>query len=301
MDKLAQYRVFVRVAEMSSFIKAAHSLDLPRATISSAVQQLETALGARLLHRTTRSVRLTPDGERLLDQARELLAHADELEQIFHNPHGEVSGRLNIDTPSRLARRFIAPALPDLLSRHPRLQIFLSSTDRMTDPVREGMDCVVRVGTPIDSSLASRPLGKVTLINCAAPDYLHRHGQPHAPQELLAGHHMIGYASPVTGRPLPWQYQNMNGRETSLQLSHQVMVNNAENYIACCQAGLGLIQIPRFDVQHLLDSGLLVEVMPEYRTSTMPVSLLYPHRRQRSRRLIAFADWFTEVISPHLS
>lgn len=109
MDKLDQYRVFVQVAEMGSFIKAAHALELPRASVSAAIQQLESAMGARLLHRTTRQVRLTADGMQLLERVRLFLSDAEDIDQLFHVSQRTISGRLNVDVPSRIARRLIAP------------------------------------------------------------------------------------------------------------------------------------------------------------------------------------------------
>lgn len=300
MDRFEQYRVFVQVAEMGSFIKAANALELPRASVSAAVQQLEAQLGARLLHRTTRQVRLTADGGQLLDRVRPLLGEVEEIEQLFQAGQRQVAGRLRVDVPSRIARRLIAPALPALLRRHPRLHLFLGSSDRAIDLVQEGVDCAVRIGTLHDSSLVVRPLGTIALINCASPAYLRDHGVPQRPDELHPGHWMVGYASPTTGRELPWEYRAGDGAEHTLEVPSQVVANNAESYIACCRAGLGLIQIPRFDVQHLLDAGELVEVMPAYRAASMPVSLLYPHRRQRSRRLALFQEWFEELMREHL-
>ncbi|AVJ35223.1 LysR family transcriptional regulator [Stenotrophomonas sp. MYb57] len=300
MDRFDQYRVFAQVAEMGSFIKAAHALEVPRASVSAAIQQLETQLSVRLLHRTTRQVRLTPDGEQLLDRVRPLLAEVEEINQLFQASQRQVSGRLIIDAPSRIARRVIAPALPGLLRRHPRLQLILGSTDRAIDLVQEGVDCAIRIGALHDSSLVVRPLGNIALINCASPAYLSEHGEPQQLAELPDGHWTVGYASPKSGRELPWEYLSSNGSEQLLDVPSRVIVNNAESYIACCLAGLGLIQIPRFDVQHLLDSGQLVEVMPTCRAAPMPVSLLYPHRRQRSRRLATFHEWFEAVMQPHL-
>lgn len=299
MDRLQQYRIFIQVADMGSFIRASHALELPRASVSSAIQSLEADLGTRLLHRTTRRVQLTADGEQLLERVRLLLADAENVEALFSTRRQEVAGRLNIDAPSRIARRLIAPALPGLLRRHPRLQLGLSSSDRVVDLVREGIDCAVRVGEPHDSSLVRHALGQLALINCASPDYLRRHGTPSRPEELAQGHRMIGYASPTTGREQPWEYLQQDS-ERNARVSSQVVVNNAENYLACCQAGLGLIQIPRFDVRHLLDSGALVEVLPGFRPASMPIALLYPHRRQRSHRLDAFIAWFEALIRPHL-
>ncbi|VVE16077.1 transcriptional regulator [Pandoraea morbifera] len=300
MDRFDRYRIFVKVAEMGSFIKAAHALEVPRASVSAAIAQLEAQVGTRVLHRTTRRVTLTADGTQLLERVRGLLADAEEIDLLFHASQRQVSGQLQIDVPSRIARRLIAPALPTLLRRHPRLRLMLRSSDRAVDLVQEGVDCAVRVGLLHDSSLVVRALGAISLINCASPGYLEEFGTPRRPEDLLAGHWAVGYASPTTGRELPWEYRDEGGVARALDVPSQVVTNNAENYIACCRAGLGLIQIPRFDVQYLLDSGELVEVMPEARAAPMPVSLLYPHRRQRSRRLTVFLDWFEALMQPHL-
>jgi DNA-binding transcriptional LysR family regulator len=299
MDRLEQYRVFIQVAEMGSFIKAAHALELPRASVSAAIQQLESAMGTHLLHRTTRQVRLTADGVQLLERVRLILVDAEEIDQLFQASQRKISGRLNVDVPSRIARRLVAPALPGLLRRYPRLQLALGSTDRAIDLVHEGVDCAVRIGTLHDSSLIARRLGYIALINCASPDYLQDYGAPARPDDLTKGHWSVGYASASTGRELPWEYL-VAGNERLIAVPSRVIVNNAESYIACCASGMGLIQIPRFDVQHLLDRGELVQVMPEFRAASMQVSLIYPHRRQRSRRLNAFIEWFEVLMRPHL-
>jgi DNA-binding transcriptional LysR family regulator len=204
-----------------------------------------------------------------------------------------------VDVPSRIARRLIAPALPGFFRRYPGLQLALGSTDRAIDLVQEGVDCAVRIGALHDSSLVARPLGHIALVNCASPGYLREHGMPTRPEDLLQGHLSVGYASPSTGRKLPWEYV-VSGQERLVAVASRVVVNNAESYIACCVAGMGLIQIPRFDVQHLLDRGELVEVMPGFRAAPMQVSLVYPNRRQRSRRLNAFIEWFEALMRPHL-
>jgi DNA-binding transcriptional LysR family regulator len=241
----------------------------------------------------------TADGVVLLERVRNLLVDAEDIDQLFRSNRGRVSGRLNVDVPSRIARRLIAPALPGFLRRHPDLQLGLGSTDRVIDLVHEGVDCAVRVGKLHDSSLVVRPLGYIALINCASPGYLREHGVPASPDDLARGHWAVGYASPSTGRAMAWEYV-ASGREQFVTVPGRVIVNNAENYIACCLADLGLIQIPRFDVQHLLDRGELAEVMPDCRAASMPVSLVYPHRRHRSRRLNAFIEWFEELMHPHL-
>ncbi|MBF8739574.1 LysR family transcriptional regulator [Pseudomonas guariconensis] len=300
MDRLERYRVFIRVAQMGSFIKAANALALPRASVSAAVQRLESELGARLLHRTTRCVQLTADGALLFERALALLASAEDIDQLFQEQQHSVRGRLHVDLPSRIARRLVAPALPHLLELHPNLQLLLGSSDRAIDLVREGVDCVLRVGPLTESSLAARPLGNIELINCASPTYLQRHGTPQQIEDLVQGHWMVGYASPLSGREQPWEFLDASGRTHNLTLPSRVLVNNAENYIACCQAGLGLIQVPRFDVQDLLSAGELREVMPQLRAAPLPATLLYPHRLQRSGVLSLFANWLEALLAPCL-
>lgn len=299
MDKFNQYRVFMQVAEMGSFIKAANAMGIPRASISAAIQQLESSIGTRLLHRTTRQVQLTADGILLLERVRSLLADAEDIDQLFHVGHHKISGRLNVDVPSRIGRRLIAPALPGFLRTYPRLELILSSTDRAIDMVQEGVDCAVRIGALQDSSIVARPLGHIALVNCASPSYIREHSVPTNPDDLAKGHWAVGYASASTAKESPWEYLD-SAHKRSLSIPSRVTVNNAENYIACCMAGVGLIQIPRFDVQHLLDSGELIEIMPEFRAASMPVSLVFSHRKQRSRRLNAFFEWFEALMRPHL-
>ncbi|WP_445288420.1 LysR family transcriptional regulator [Variovorax atrisoli] len=298
MDRIELLQVFVRVAETGSFTRAADRLGLPRASVTTAVQQLETRLGTRLLHRTTRRVGLTPDGEATLERARALVADMDDMEQQFLPARGQVSGRLKVDVPSRIARLLIAPALPDFFERHPAIELELGSTDRAVDLVLEGIDCALRVGPLTSSSLVARPLGHFALINCASPAYLERHGTPRTPADLPE-HLAVNYASPTSGRAAPWEWLS-DGEIATLRMRSQVAANNAETYIACALAGLGLIQIPAYDVREHLAAGELVEVLPDARAEPLPVQLVYPHRRNLSRRMQAFAGWLETVLADAL-
>ena len=296
MDRIEQLHIFARVAHSGSFTQAADQLGLPRATVSLAVQQLESRLGTRLLARTTRRVALTQDGQALLERAQALVADMQELEQQFRPQGGALSGRLRVDMPSRIARRLVAPALPGFFALHPGVEVELGSSDRAVDLVQEGVDLALRVGTPPASSLVARPLGQLRMVNCASPDYLARCGTPRSPQDL-ARHQAVNYASPTSGRVEPWEWQQA-GQVHTLALPGSVAVNNAETYIACCLAGLGLIQVPAFDVREHLQSAELVEVLPDWPAPAMPMQLLYPHRRHLSRRLQAFSQWLAEVLAP---
>lgn len=301
MDRIDHLRIFLRIAHCGSFTQASVQLGIPRASVSLALQQLEARVGVQLLHRTTRRVRLTPDGEALLKRADTLVAGMDELEQQFRAPQAATAGKLRIDVPSRIARRFIAPALPHFFAAHPGLELELGSSDRRVDLLQEGVDCALRVGTLPDSSLVARPLGQFELINCASPAYLARHGTPLAPTELRGGgHEEVHYTQPGSTRNAPWEWM-ARGKVHSLSLPGRAAANNAETYIACALAGLGLIQIPIFDVREHLAAGELVQVMPQACAPAMPVHLVYPQRRHLARRVQLFADWLQHLLAPHLT
>ena len=299
MDRIDHLRIFARIAACGSFSLAAEQLALPRATVSLAMQQLELRLGVRLLHRTTRRVGLTADGEALLDRASALVADMEDIEQQFHPTGRSIVGRLRVDVPSRIARRLMAPALPAFLEQYPQIGVELGSSDRMIDLVHEGVDCALRVGTLTPSSLVARAVGEFEVVNCASPDYLQRHGTPVGPEELPQ-HLAVDYVSPTSGRAAPWEWQE--GSQTrSSAVPSRIAVNNAETYIACALAGMGLIQVPRFDVREHLHKGELVEVMPQARPAAMPVHLVHPHRRYPSQRLQVFLSWAASVLQPHLA
>lgn len=299
MDRTDHLRVFIRIAACGSFSLAADQLGLSRAAVSIAMQQLEARLGTRLLHRTTRRVGLTRDGESLLARASALVADMDELEQQFRPARSVVAGRLRVDLPSRIARRLVAPALPALLTRHPELYVELGSTDRQIDLVQEGVDGALRVGTLAPSSLVARPLGEIELINCASPQYLSRYGTPRSVADLDR-HLAIDYVSPGSGRAAAWEWV-ADGRMQATTLRSRVGANNAETYIACALAGAGLIQIPEFDVREHLAAGELVRVLPDANPPPMPVHFVYPHRRHLSRRLQVFIAWLQELMAAYVA
>ncbi|AXE36433.1 LysR family transcriptional regulator [Chromobacterium phragmitis] len=297
MDRIDLLRLFMRIAACGSFTQAADQMGLPRATVSVAMQQLEARLGARLLHRTTRRVSLTRDGEALLERAAALVADMEDIEQGFLPDGGDIVGRLRVDAPSRIARRLISPALPGLLAQHPKLEMDLGSSDRAIDLVQEGVDCALRVGALADSSLVARSLGAFEMVNCASPDYLERYGAPAGPQDL-DGHVAVDYVSPTSGRRAAWEWRE-GGETRSRKLRSRVGADNAETYIACALAGLGLIQVPRYDVDEHLRSGALVALMPSARPEPMPVHLVYPSRRHLSRRVQAFLAWLEALLASH--
>lgn len=295
MDRLDLFKVFVCVVECASFTRASETLGLPRSSVSAAIRELETRLGTRLLQRTTRKVAPTQDGLALYDRSLRLIADIEETETLFHHTPGDIRGRLRIDVPSRIGRLIVAPALPEFLERHPGIDLVLGSTDRAVDLVEEGIDCALRVGVSHDARLVSRPVGALRIINVASPDYLRRHGMPDTPQDL-AGHYCVGYASSISSRVEAWEWMEEQAPR-SQAVATRVTVNNAESYIACCLAGLGLIQVPAYDVAAHLKAGELVEVMPAYRAAPMPACLLYPQQRYLSQRVQIFSKWIEGLLA----
>ncbi|VBF38255.1 LysR family transcriptional regulator [Burkholderia pseudomallei] len=294
MDRIDLFRVFARVVECANFTRAADTLGMPRSSVSAAIQELEGRVGARLLHRTTRKVTPTQDGAALYERCLRLIADVEETENLFRHSIVGPSGTLRVDMPGRIGRLIVAPALPEFLERYPQISVELGITDRAVNLIEERVDCVLRVGTLSDSGLVARAIGDLPLINVASPAYLARHGVPRTPADLER-HRLVNYASPSNGRVAPWEW--VEGDEVKrVALRARVTVNSAEAYIACCLAGLGLIQIPAYDVNAHLRAGELVEVLPDHRAAPMPMTLLYPHRQHLSRRFQVFAEWLEALL-----
>ncbi len=300
MNPLDRMQIFARVAELSSFTQAAQVLGLPKASASLAVQQLEAHLGTRLLHRTTRRVQLTQDGQAFYERCKDLLDDVDELQAMFQQPDGTaLRGRVRIDMSTGIARQLVLPALPDLLARHPLLEVELSSTDRRVDLVREGFDCVIRVGPVAEPGLVARPLGLVRVASCASPGYLARKGTPQSLADL-AQHDLVHYVSTLGTKSAGFETMGDDGSPQFHPMAGRVTVNSAEAYLGACAAGLGLIQAPLLGVRELIDRGLLVEVLPHRPAPPMPVTLIYPHRRHLPQRVRVVMDWLAAVVQAHL-
>ena len=298
MDRIDLFRVFTRVVECASFTRAADTLGIPRSSVSAAVQELESRVGARLLHRTTRKVSPTQDGTAFYERCLRVISDVEDTENLFRQTAAQPSGKLKIDVPGRIGRLIIAPALPEFLDLYPQIDIDLGVSDRAVNLIEDSIDCVLRVGALDDSGLIARPIGKLALINVASPAYLARYGTPQTPDDL-DGHSAVNYASPSSARVEGWEWVE-DGKLRTLPLNGRVTVNSAEAYIACCLAGLGLIQIPAYDVRGHIEMGELVEVMPGHRAEAMPMTLLYPHRQHLSRRLQAFAEWLETLLKRQL-
>lgn len=294
-DRVYQFRIFIQIVDTGSFVRAARALNIPPATVSAAIRMLESELGVRLLHRTTRQVGLTHDGQRILTMARKIASDLDEIYHLISSDEQVVTGKLHINVPGSIAWRLMAPELPSLLQRYPELELRLSTFERDLDLVDGDVDCFIRMGRSNDASLVHKPLDLLDRVSCASPGYLAAHATPQHPDELIH-HWAVAYSQSGSTDPAAWSFTDKAGAARSMSMRHRVTVNDMDSYLACCRAGIGLIQALRIDVRHLIASGELVEVLPDWPATPVPVAAFYPHRHQQSRRLAAFLDWFRTLL-----
>jgi LysR family transcriptional regulator, regulator for bpeEF and oprC len=293
MDRLQAMQVFTRVVDTNSFTRAAETLDLPRASVTTIIQNLEAFLGTRLMHRTTRRLSLTPDGAAYYERCVRILADVEDTEASFQSGTKKPHGKLRIDMPGSIGRLLVIPALCEFHTRYPDIDLQLGLTDRPVDLVQEGVDCVVRIGALQDSSLVARRIGLFEGVTCAAPSYIERAGMP-ASLEDLENHKAVNYFSSRTGRILDWAFM-VDGKEVEVKMKGMVSVNDADAYVTCGLEGFGLIQPALFMVLPHLQSGQLVEVLPELKPLPMPISAVYPHSRHLSPKVRVFVDWIAEL------
>jgi DNA-binding transcriptional LysR family regulator len=296
--ELSTLRMFVKVAELGSFTRAAEHLGLSKARVSTAVRALESDVGSRLLQRSTRAVRLTPDGEAFLARARQLVTEASELAEMFQAP-STLRGRVRIDMPQSLARSVFIPKLPELIATYPHIELQLSTTDRRVDVVREGFDCVVRVGKLEESGLVARRVGELAMSNCASPEYVKKYGMPRSLADL-AGHLVVHYAVRFGAESPSFEYRDGDGYR-ELPMRSVITVNSTESYHSACIAGLGIIQSPRWGVLPHLAAGNLVEVLPQYTSEPLPISLVHAHGRNVPRHVRVVMSWLAAELASRRS
>lgn len=289
-------RLFARIVERKSFTRAAEDLSLPRSTVTESIKQLEARLGVRLLQRTTRQVRPTLDGEAYYRRCLAILADIEEADAAFSG--AKPKGTLRIDVHGTLARYFILPGLPRFLDLYPGIELVIGEGDRFVDLIREGVDCVIRVGQPTDSTMIGRRIAMLDEVTVASPAYLARFGTPATPDDL-DGHRMIGFISSATGSTLPLEFM-VAGKLRHIALPSAVSVTGGETGAALTLLGLGLTQTPKYRFTNELAAGTLVEVLPDYPPSPSPVYVLYLHNRQLSPRVRVFIDWLSAEFAHRL-
>lgn len=282
---------FVEVADRSSFSAAARSLGVTPSTVSRRLQQLEEILRVRLLNRTTRRVALTEAGEMFRERCGQALAILDEAADEVGDLVAAPQGRLRVHAPAVFGQRHMAPALAELLRRHPRLEVDLILTDEIVDLVAERVDVAVRTGGLTDSRLVARRLAANSRVLCAAPDYLARAGIPARPEDLAA-HACL--APSFLRRADVWTLTGPDGEVRSVRVTGPIRTNNAEVVTQAALAGLGIAFSATFLAGPHLRDGSLVRVLADWRLPDSGLYAVYPNAGHVSPKVRAFIDFFAE-------
>jgi DNA-binding transcriptional LysR family regulator len=286
-------RIFIEIVESGSFTRAAENLQIHRPAVTKALQLLEQHSGTRLLQRTTRRIHLTPDGEEFYHRSKPLLAQADELLESFSSDR-VLHGQLRIDMPIALAALLVIPNLPDFYKQYPQIEIILSSSDRRQDMLRDGLDCVLRVGELDDGDYVAHRMGNIKMTTCASPGYIALHGMPESLEDLRE-HQVINWINSSSRQIMPWTFTTPEGT-AEVTLPGKLIVDNSQAYVSAGLAGLGLVQGMTVFLKAYIDSGQLVEVLPRNPSPDRKLSLLYPHRHL-SRKVRIFTEWLESLLS----
>lgn len=278
MKGLQQFVAFAETAKLGNFAAASRELGVAPSTLAKAVARLEQGLGVKLFHRTTRQVRLTPDGERLYQRCQRVLAEVEELQADAAGTSGVVSGLLKIDAPIVWGMRKLVPMLARLTRDHPGLQLDLRLNDGYVDLVRDGIDLAVRVGRLQDSTLVGRRIDWQEMVLCASPRYVAERGAPRRLEDLQR-HVAVVFRLPTSGRNRPWQFARRGGETVEINPTSRVRINDGQGIVVALCEGMGICQVPEYMVVDELANGRLVELLPSLRPPALPISLVYPSAR----------------------
>lgn len=294
MDHLLALRMFVRIAEAGTFGKAADQLSLPRSTASKLIQDLEEHLGTKLIHRTTRSITVTPEGAQYYERARRLIVDLEEMDAAARQTRAQPKGRLRVDVGSVLANRILLPALPAFQAAYPDIELRLGVSDRPTDLVSEGVDCVIRGGPLADTTLIARKLCEMAFVTCCSAEYAAQYGRPAHPGDLEDKHHIVAYFSSLTGKTFPLHFRR---DDASLEINGYaaVAVNESTAHIGALAAGLGIGQTFAWFVREQVASGAMVHVLEDWQQPRQALHIMYPSNRHLNAKVRVFVDWAVEV------
>lgn len=294
MDSLNGFVVFVQVAETRSFVAAGRLLGVSASAVGKSVVRLEEKLGARLFHRSTRSVTLTAEGTLFLERSRRILAEIEAAELELSRATGSPRGRLRVSLP--LVSSLVLPVLGEFMLEYPEIELDLDFTDRMVDVIEEGFDAVVRTGEPTDSRLSARRLGAFRSMLVVSPEYLAKRGTPKVPADLL-GHTCLHYRFPNSGKLETWALRRPAG-EPELPLPTSMICNNIETRVCFALQGLGIAYLPDFSIRQPLASGRLLPVLVDHVERNGVFHVLWPASKHPSPKVRALVDFLCERVFP---
>jgi DNA-binding transcriptional LysR family regulator len=287
MDRIDEWRVLVSVASLRSFTQAARALGRSPQAVTRAVAALEERLGMRLLHRTTRSVSLTHDGERQLVRARQLLTDFEQLESGAE-AGAALAGRLTITAPVLFGQLHVVPVVAELLALHPGLEARLLLYDRVVSLAEEGIDVALRIGPLPDSALRVRPVGQVRSVLCASPAYLEHAGVPRTPAALTK-HACIAFSA-TTPNIDRWSFPRPGQREQTVAVRPRLVVNSGPAAIEAALAGVGIVRVLSYQVARLVRDKKLKLVLTGFERAAYPVQLVQLPGVQ-TRAVASFIDF----------
>lgn len=291
MDQLAALEAFAKVAETQSFSEAARRLRSSKSAVSRHVAALEAELGARLLHRTTRSLTLTEAGRGYYDRAARILADLAEANASVSELQAAPRGRLRVNAPMSFGFLHLAAALGDFLTRYPEIELDVTLTDRFVDLIDEGVDVAVRIGSLTDSSLVARRLAVIRRVLCASPDYLERRGVPATPDDLKA-HDCLSNTNVAISRE--WRFVHPDGRQWPVEVQGRMSANNGDMLRVAALRGHGFVHLPTFIVGDDLKAGTLISVLEPYVAQDLTLNAVYPTARHLSPKVRAFVDFLSQ-------
>ncbi|NPT61634.1 LysR family transcriptional regulator [Paraburkholderia elongata] len=292
MDKHVAMKVYVQIVETGGFAKAGEVLRTSATQVTRTVQALERELGVKLLNRNTRRISITDAGASYYERCVRVLQEIENMEADLQGSKAGKKGIVRISVPALVAKETVVPALPKFFAAYPDIKLEISIADHHADLVEEGLDCAVHVGAVNDLGLVAKRIGFYQLITCASPGYLEKYGEPSS-LESLREHVGVGYAM-KTGRIREWEFV-VEGESRSSPLKSIIVVNDADTYVACGLARLGLIQASSFMLEPHLRAGRLYEVLTQFPSNPRPVSILYAPNRNRPKRVGLFIDWLMEL------
>lgn len=290
MDKFQHMGVFVAVAEEASFSRAGRRLKMSAPSVTRCVTTLEAHLGARLLDRSTRHVRLTEVGQRYLEDARRILQEMDEAEEAVSGINGQPKGLLTLTAPVLFGKMFVTPILVDYLQQYPHMQLSALFLDRVVNMVDEGIDVGVRIGELPDSSLKSLRVGEVRRVICAAPDYLRTCGKIETPADLIK--HCLIYGN-TGSASLDWKF-NDKGKLSSVRAQPRLTLSTNDAVIEATKSGFGIARLMSYQVATHLQEGSLVALLQKYELPPLPIHILHREGRYKSARVRTAVDMLCE-------